>query len=190
MSFDNHDNDSELDRRVMDEVESLLAYTGDEEHVEPLDDLAERRWIDTMLDEVETAPFDDEAETGQRRGVGRLLIAAAGLAAAAALAFGLYFALSSPEPPSPGEITAEPVQLGPGAILLSSGELTSPSARSAVGRELEPGSVVDAENGRMVIALPTGITLMLEPGARLEVARLDDRALEVRFDRGELLASV
>jgi len=190
MSFDEHEGKSELEQRVMEEVESLLAYTGDEEHVEPLDDLAERRWIDTMLDEVETAPFEDERDAGSGSRFRRFAIAAGGLAAAAAVAIGLYFALSSPEVAPIGERPTDPALLGTGTILLSSGELTTPEARSAVGRELEPGSTVDASGGRMVIALPTGITLMLERGGQLAIERLDDRAAEVRLDRGELLASV
>jgi len=193
MSFDRHDSESELDRRVAREVESLLAYGGGEEHVEPLDDLARRRWIDTMLDEVETSPFADEVSTApnrRNRGSRRLMLAIGGLAAAAALAIGLYVALRAPEPGERLEAAAQPEQLPPAKVMLSAGEPISPPDHSAVGRELAPGSEVSTGGGSLVIALPTGITLMLEPGTRLEIGRLDEEAVEVLLNRGELLASV
>jgi hypothetical protein len=59
MSFDTRDDDSDLERRTGEEIESLLRYTADDPHLEPLDDLTRRRLIDQVLDEVETAPLPE-----------------------------------------------------------------------------------------------------------------------------------
>jgi hypothetical protein len=90
---------------------------------------------------------------------------------------------------APREIApATPAPLAPGSLLLASGG--SPDDDAFAGRQIAAGDEIAAANGRAVLALPTGITLMMEHGTALRVERLDSQAVELALDRGQILASV
>jgi ferric-dicitrate binding protein FerR (iron transport regulator) len=171
-----------------DRIESaaLAALRGDGNPgpLEPLDDVARRRFIDGVLAAADASP----AFLAPRRRRARII--AASLAVAAAVAFGIAIAFGPlREADRPAAPAAIPDPVAPARVLLASGRAKMSGARARVGGIVDPGARLATGSGELWIGLPTGFTISLSAETRVTVRRLDREALVLALDGGRLLVS-
>jgi TolA-binding protein len=183
---ENHDLDGqgavEADRTEQEALD-LLRGEGNSGPLRPLDEVARRRFVDSVL-------AADEIRSQSRRtgGPRRIAIAAAAsLAAAVAVVVGILFAVpdGSLAPPA----SAPPAPLEQARVLLVSGTAGAPGDRVRPGDGIGPGTRLASGPGEIWLDLPDGFTAALLPGTRIEVTRLDRDGLVLAFEGGELLVS-
>jgi len=155
---------------------------------ESLDDIARRRFVDEVLVRADDPVADEPSlDDRGRRATRRLVIGAvAALAAAVAIVLTIVV-LGGGDTPAGSPESVAPTAVA-GRVVLVTGD-RSTMASIEVGAKLAPGGRVSAGSGRTVVVLPSGITLSLAPRSRARAHELDEQAMEVELERGELLVS-
>ncbi|MCP4678433.1 MAG: PEGA domain-containing protein [Deltaproteobacteria bacterium] len=164
--------------------------------LDPLDELSRHRLVDELQGRVnqQAAAASLESRGSSRARRYRVAGVVLGLAAAACIA--LAFTWWSKAPSGPEQIIEKPAppsfptRTVGGRILLVAGEVVSKERPAALGASFGPGDKLTTAHGRAVAGLPTGITLSLGPDTRIESVRHDDETIEVRLEKGRILASV
>ncbi|MCK9462774.1 MAG: FecR domain-containing protein [Proteobacteria bacterium] len=157
------------------------------------DDIARRRWLDDAV----AAAAVTKPRTGTARRRAALLGAVAAAAACAAVVVTatvgrLAEDTRSPVPASTASRDSATAEIAaPSAPAPSSGAvLLGTEIGLEPGRAIARGDTLVASEGALAIALDSGIKLLLLPGARVRIPSLDEGAVEVRVDAGDVVAAV
>jgi tetratricopeptide (TPR) repeat protein len=180
------------DCRLERATDKLLAYDDDDLPVAELDDLSRRRLVDGIIDEHEAERAEaGAAKTSHTVTGGRVTFGI--IAAAAVLLLCVVGVLLSqqagdrrgaqpePHPVAASDFTAE--------LLLASGEITASGSVFQVRDQLPVGERLLVRDGEVAMGLPTGITVLGAAGTELVLGRLDDEAIRIDLERGDLLIS-
>jgi ferric-dicitrate binding protein FerR (iron transport regulator) len=176
--------------RCRAERRALDALADEDGPAEALDDIARRRYVDDVLARADE-PLAAELPPGSRdRRATKPLVLGVAAALAAGVAIVLAVVLSGGESTNEGSEGADiQDEAGvTGRVVLVAGE-GSAATSVAVGDRVAPGDRLGLGSGRTVMSLPTGITISLAPQSRARAQRLDDEALDLELERGELLVS-
>ncbi len=165
--------------------------------LDPLNELSRHRLVDKLQGRVnQQAAAASLKSRGSRRTRRYRLVAGAVLGLAAAACIAIVFTWW-PKAQSRQEQIIEkrappslPIRKSGGRILLVAGEVVSKKRPATVGAGFDPGDKLITAHGRAVAALPTGITISLDPETRIESVRHDDEAIEVLLEKGCVLVSV
>jgi hypothetical protein len=150
-------------------------------------DVARRRWIDDAIGAAGRPRADRPASNrGWLVGLAAavLLVATGGVVTWAVL--GGNQATSAPLP----TVTADAPAALEGRVVLVSGETTESHELLEPGSPLPLGEMLSAGNGALVVELATGITVLLDEGARARVERLDQERVAVALTQGRLFGAV
>ncbi|MBW2277629.1 MAG: FecR domain-containing protein, partial [Deltaproteobacteria bacterium] len=183
--------------RLETEATAAVEFDGTPGPAPKLDELGHRRWVDEVLSRAESAPPKSDAQSDERETRGATIYRIGFFAAAAAvvaLITGgvIWLSLgdtptSEPVAPVAAETEVTPLE---GQLLLAAGDVRLGGTPVAGMVRVEAGRTASVGQGRAVIDLGTGITLLAESDTEIEVAALDSNAIEVRLERGRVVAEV
>jgi len=180
--------------RLEAEAAAMVELDGTPGPAPELDELSHRRWVDDVLARAESAPQADAAGESKGATVYRIGFFAAAAAVVALITGGVIWIAvgdgqTSGEQADPIVAEAEPSPLE-GQLLLTAGKVRLDGAPATGAFRVQAGTRAVVGQGRTVIDLGTGITLLAEPHTEIEVASLDTEAIEVRLERGRVVAEV
>jgi len=156
-----------------------------------LDDLAERRYVDDVLDRAEASPVLDPTATQGRRIPALAWGAAAALVAAVVgVAFYSSHGGDAAESARSG-VASEPAAVAlEGRVLLTAGDAAAGGSPLGRGDVLREGSQLRVGDGKAVIAPAQGVSVLLEAWTSAAVTRSSSAGVELRLNSGQLVAEV
>jgi len=183
--------------RLEAEAAAAVRLDGTPGPASDLDDLSHRRWVDDVLARAERAG-DRPAARAERQQTGSAPIYRIGFFVAAAavvalVAGAVIWASIEEHGTSPAQ---EPIASRPaptaltGQLLLAAGDVRLDGAPATGAGRLAAGITANVGQGRTVLDLGTGITLLAEERTEIEIAALDTSSIEVRLERGRVMAEV
>jgi len=177
--------------RALEEAEELLHYYDSDPHVKPLDDLAKRRNIDSVLADTDKvmSPGQETYTAARYRRVGAI-------AAAAVLAgVAVWITVSNLQKP-PGQESIQvtraenPADSLTAHILLASGRHIRAGTMLRPGLEVVEGDSIESGNGSMVLGVSDMARVRLSGHSRLNIRKMSGDMIEIHVDEGKILASV
>jgi len=173
-----------LEDRVLDE----MVFDGSAGPAPELDELACRRWVDSVLERTEK--LDRASRDGWK--LGRK--AAIAMAASVVLAFGLGVALvatlmDETEEGAPG-VERTVASVASGRLMMAAGSVERNGDSLKLGQEIVPGDRISVSDGGAVVSLGEGIESYLGPDTVIVVERMNRDLVEVRVESGRLLSRV
>ena len=183
----------------------LLAIAGQDENghgaFAPLDDLAERRLIDSVIASHEASLDQSTDALTSARGRGTLvtrktaLIAVTTLAAAAITLILFITPSRGPSPvpsssPAPADDNSAPQILSGARFARVTGDVSAGGLASRDDMSLPLEVPIRSSSGSYVIALPSEIAFSAGPGSELIVTENPERGLTVAISQGQFVFSV
>lgn len=193
-------------------VYGLMRFDGTSGPAESWNDIQTHRWIDEILGKAEEPAHlskrDDESRqeaggehTGQSSsrgaahseeeapikaaskkarwlalaGVGVVLVVMGGL---------LLWRLATNNPQDPKEVVTGP------EVVLVSGDVRSQGDAVSLGQVLGPSRTLEVQEGRLVLRLPDGSVVLVEPGSLLEIDTASERWVKLGVRHGEVVCQV
>ncbi len=165
---------------------SNIAFDGTAGPAPDLDELAERRWVDEVVSRAEIATRS--SNSSRNRAAGWVAAAAGVLIAASTF---VYWQLNTETPSVRGESPAPQTFTHiKGQVLLASRDVQRGGTALSAGDSLKAGDIVTVGRGRAALEIVAGITVLLEPGAEIELKKSSSTGIELALDKGRIVAHV